>query len=266
MSEPMRLFVGSYPEFYDRLLVPVLFAPYARTLAARLSGMTVGNVLEIAAGTGVVTRALVHTLPEAVSITATDLNLPMLDRARSHTGMERVHWQRADAMALPFEEHEFDCVICQFGVMFFADKRAAFRETLRVLKHEGRFLFIVWDQEEEVGIRSVAAEVVGRLLSRDPASLLPPPYFDLAAARADLEAAGFGAVFIEKLPERSRAKSPREAAIANCHGGILRTHIEQHAPGRLEAITTAVADALAERFGVGLVDAPMQAILFTASR
>jgi SAM-dependent methyltransferase len=93
--------------------------------------MTVGNVLEIAAGTGVVTRALVHTLPEAVNITATDLNPPMLDRARSHAGMG-VHWQQADALALPFGEQEFDCVICQFGVMFFADKRAAFRETFRV--------------------------------------------------------------------------------------------------------------------------------------
>lgn len=266
MSGPIRLFVGSYPEFYDRLLVPVLFAPYARILAERLRGMTVGNVLEIAAGTGVVTRALVHTLPEAVNITATDLNPPMLDRARSHAGMDRVHWQQADALALPFGEHEFDCAICQFGVMFFADKRAAFRETFRVLKQGGRFLFIVWDREEEVGIRSVAAEVMGRLLSRDPASLLPPPYFDLTAARADLEAAGFGAVSIEKLPERSRAKSPQEAAIANCHGGILRTHIEQHAPGRLEEITNAVADALAEKFGAGPIDAPMQAILFTASR
>ena len=134
MSGPIRLFVGSYPEFYDRLLVPVLFAPYARILAERLRGMTVGNVLEIAAGTGVVTRALVHTLPEAVSITATDLNPPMLDRARSHAGMARVHWQQANALALPFGEHEFDCAICQFGVMFFADKRAAFRETFRVLK------------------------------------------------------------------------------------------------------------------------------------
>jgi hypothetical protein len=134
------------------------------------------------------------------------------------------------------------------------------------LKQGGRFLFIVWDREEEVGIRSVAAEVIGRLLSRDSGSLLPPPYFDLPAARADLEAAGFGAVSIEKLPERSRAKSPQEAAIANCHGRILRTHIEQHAPGRLEEITNAVGDALAEKFGAGPIDAPMQAILFTASR
>jgi len=211
MSGAIRLFVGSYPEFYDRLLVPVLFAPYARILAERLRGMTVGNVLEIAAGTGVVTRALVHTLPEAVNITATDLNPPMLDRARSHSGMDRVHWQQADALALPFREDEFDCVICQFGVMFFADKRAAFHETFRVLKQGGRFLFIVWDREEEIGIRSVAAEVIGCLLSRDPASLLPPPYFDLTTARADLAAAGFGAVSIEKLPERSRAKSPQEA-------------------------------------------------------
>ena len=96
---------------------------------------------------------------------------------------------------------------------------------------------------------------MGRLLSCDPASLLPPPYFDLTAARADLEAAGFGAVSIEKLPERSRAKSPQEAAIANCHGGILRTHTERHAPGRLEEITNAVADALAEKFGAGPIDA-----------
>ena len=99
-----------------------------------------------------------------------------------------------------------------------------------------------------------------------PADIFPPPYFDLTAARADLEVAGFGAVSIEKLPERSRAKSPQEAAIANCHGGILRTHIEQHAPGRPEEITNAVADALAEKFGAGPIDAPMQAILFTASR
>ena len=190
----------------------------------------------------------------------------MLDLARSHAGMDRVHWQQADALALPFGEHEFDCAICQFGVMFFADKRTAFHETFRVLKQGGRFLFIVWDRGEENGIRFVAAEVVGRLLSRDPASLLPPPYFDLTAARDDLEAAGFGAVSIEKLPERSRAKSPHEAAIANCHGGILRTHIEQHASGRLEEITNAVADALEAKFGAGPIDAPMQAILFTASR
>src|SRR5262249_50779264 len=108
MSGPIRLFVGSYPELYDRLLVPVLFAPYARILAERLRGMTVGNVLEGAAGRGVVPRALVTTPREAVTTTPTDPTPPMLDRARSHAGMDRVHWQQADALALPFGEQEFD--------------------------------------------------------------------------------------------------------------------------------------------------------------
>ena len=120
-----------------------------------------------------VTRALVHTLPEAVNITATDLNPPMLDRARSHAGMD-VHWQQPNALPLPFGEDEFDCAICQFGVMFFADKRAAFRETFRVLKQGGRFLFIVWGIEKRRSAsdtsqpRSWGAWALSRKPGREP--------------------------------------------------------------------------------------------------
>ena len=94
MSDATRAFFGSWPEFYDRLMVPVFFEPYARRLAERLKGMTSGHVLEIAAGTGVVTRELMRTLPDSVTITATDLSQPMLDRAQSHSGSERVRWQQ----------------------------------------------------------------------------------------------------------------------------------------------------------------------------
>src|SRR6266481_2633463 len=149
MSDATRAYRGSWPKFYDRLLVPVLFEPYARLLAGRLQGMTSGNVLEIAAGTGVVTRELIRTLPEAVGITATDLNQPMLDRAQSYAGAKRVRWQQADALALPFGDSSFECIVCHFGVMFFADKQAAFREALRVLKPDGPFLFSLWDGREE---------------------------------------------------------------------------------------------------------------------
>ena len=117
MSDATRAYLGSWPEFYDRLLVPVLFEPYARLLAGRLRGMTSGNVLEIAAGTGVVTRELIRTLPEAVGITATDLNQPMLDRAQSYAGAERVRWQQADALALPFGDGSFESIVCQFDVI-----------------------------------------------------------------------------------------------------------------------------------------------------
>jgi SAM-dependent methyltransferase len=244
----------------------VLFEPYARLLADRLKALTSGNVLELAAGTGVVTRALVRTLPEKVNITATDLNQPMLDRAQTHAGMGRIRWQTANALTLPFDEGTFDCIVCQFGVMFFSDKQIAFRETLRVLKPGGRFLFIVWDRREEVALQYTASEVVGRVLSRDPASLIPPAYHDTELVCSDLAAAGFDSVTVGKLPERSRTRSPKEAATSMCHGSIIRTHIETHAPDRLDEITDAVADALSERFGPGSIDAPMQAILFTSVR
>jgi SAM-dependent methyltransferase len=132
MSEMNRSFAGSMPELYDRILVPVMFEPFAQDLAERSRGVTSGHILEIAAGTGVVTRALTRVLPAEVAITATDVNPAMLKRAQSHSGLERVRWREADAVALPFGDRLFDCVLCQFGVMFFPDKRAAFREVLRV--------------------------------------------------------------------------------------------------------------------------------------
>jgi SAM-dependent methyltransferase len=266
MSDAARAYVGSWPEFYDRLMVPVFFEPYARRLAEQIKSMRPGNILEIAAGTGVVTRALLRTLPETVGITATDLNQPMLDRAQSRPGMERVCWQQADALGLPFGDRTFDCVVCPFGVMFFPSKRAAFREAYRVLKPGGGFVFSVWDRREEIAIQYTASEIVGRSLSLDPASLLAPPYYDAEIVRSDLAAAGFASVDVEKLQERSRTSSSKDAAIATCHGGVLRTHIESHAPECLEEITDAVADALTKRFGAGPIDAPMHAILFTALR
>ena len=116
MSDATRhFFFSSWPEFYDRLMVPVFFEPYACRLAECLKGMTSGDVLEIAAGTGVVTRELIKTLPDSVAITATDLSQPMLDRAQSHPGSERVRWQQADALALPFEDSSFDVTCASSG-------------------------------------------------------------------------------------------------------------------------------------------------------
>src|SRR2546423_3340642 len=174
MSDMDRSFSGSMPEFYDRILVPVMFEPFAQDLAERLAGMKSGHVLEIAAGTGVVTRALARVLPVEVAITATDLNPAMLDQAKSHAGIQRVEWQEADALALPFGDRLFDCVVCQFGVMFFPDKQAGFREALRVLRPGGRFLFSVWGNREG-SVLEVATKVVGEFLRRDPVSLVSPP-------------------------------------------------------------------------------------------
>ncbi len=262
MSDMNRSFSGSMPELYDRFLVPLQFEPFARDLAERLGKLTSGQLLELAAGTGVVTRALVRTLPGSVDIIATDLNPAMLEQAKTYAGLERVVWREADAMALPFPDKAFDYVVCQFGVMFFPDKPAGFREARRVLRPGGQFLFNVWGDKRGTA-RLLAEEVVGEKLSRDPASLVAPEYNNIETVSAHLTAAGFASVRAEKVSKKAFSASAREAAIANCHGGLLRAQIDKFAPDRLDEITGAVEAALAARFGDGPVDAPIHAILFT---
>src|SRR5713226_2113167 len=103
-----KVFAGSIPKVYETHLVPLLFAPYAADLVNRLASRSLTDVLEIAAGTGVVTRALASVLPERVSIVATDLNQSRLDQA-SELGTKRpVEWRQADGMQLPFPDGTFD--------------------------------------------------------------------------------------------------------------------------------------------------------------
>src|SRR5262249_49704927 len=149
MKDTDKLFIGSMPALYDRHLGPFLFAPYARDVAARAAALAPRRLLETAAGTGIVTRALAQALPETTTITATDLNQAMVDYAAAQTRAPNLTWGQADALALPFADGSFDAVVCQFGVMFFPDKRAGFREALRVLRPGGHFLFSVWDRIEE---------------------------------------------------------------------------------------------------------------------
>jgi ubiquinone/menaquinone biosynthesis C-methylase UbiE len=268
MAQTDSMFAGSIPELYSRYLEPLLMQPYAAELAARLTGLASGRLLEIAAGTGVVTRALARTLPEAVRITATDLNQPMLDFAATRPGTARVEWRQADALALPFEDGAFDAVVCQFGAMFFPDKQAAFREVRRVLKPDGRFLFDVWDRIEENEIAdTLTAAVVARFHDEGLRFLARTPhgYHDTGAIRQDLARAGFGSVEIETVPRESRAASARDAAVGLCQGTPLRFEIETRAPGGLDAATDAAAEAIAARFGRGSLAAKMQAHVIAAA-
>ena len=149
MEDLAKLYSGSVPALYDRYRGPVFFEPYARDLAERLQDIARGSVLEIAAGTGIVTRLVAGLLPAEVTIIASDISPEMLDFAARQSGVDRVVWRQADALALPFADLAFDAVLCQFGVMFFQDKVAGYREAFRVLKPGSRFIFSVWDRIEQ---------------------------------------------------------------------------------------------------------------------
>jgi ubiquinone/menaquinone biosynthesis C-methylase UbiE len=144
MSESDKVFAGSVPENYDRYLVPLVFESFAQATAQRIAALAPSAVLETAAGTGAVTRALTPRLSPDASYVVTDLNQPMLDyAARRQLADSRITWRKADAQALPFEDATFDLVCCQFGVMFFPDRQLGYREAKRVLKPDGCFLFNV---------------------------------------------------------------------------------------------------------------------------
>jgi len=261
------LYAGPIPEIYERYLVPMIFEPYAKDLARRAAALGARRVLETAAGTGAVTRALASSLPPDATLTATDLNPSMIERAQA-TGMQRtVSWQAADAQALPFADGEFDLAVCQFGAMFFPDKVRAFAQARRVLRPGGWFIFSVWDRIEENDFAESVTQTLATLMPDDPPRFLartPHGHADAAALRRDLAAAGFSVVAVETLSARSHAPSASEPAIGFCQGTPLRNEIEAHACPGLDAATQACATAIAERFGDGPVSGKIQAIVVSA--
>jgi ubiquinone/menaquinone biosynthesis C-methylase UbiE len=269
MLEADKLFAGSIPENYDRYMVPLIFEPFAADLAQRAASLSPNAVLEIAAGTGVVTRALAPKLSRSASYIVTDLNQPMLDYAASRQAADsRIAWRQADALALPFEDAAFDLVCCQFGAMFFPDRSAAYRETRRVLKPAGHFLFNVWDRIEENIFADDVTKALAEIFPDDPPRFMartPHGYHDTVLIRRELEDAGFSSIAIETRAEQSRASSARIPAVAYCQGTVLRNEIEARDPGKLEAATDYAASAIAERHGSGEVAAKIQAHIIMAA-
>ncbi len=268
MTSTDKVFAGSIPEIYDRYLVPLIFEPYAIDLARRLLSADPMQVLETAAGTGVLTRAIASHLPADAQITATDLNQPMLDRAKARQpNADQVTWKQTDAQSLPFADQSFDAVACQFGAMFFPDKVRAYKEARRVLKPSGHFLFNIWDRISENEFADVATEALASFFPDDPPCFLartPHGHHDVERIRADLESAGFLAISIETVTHKSMAPSPRDPAIAYCQGTPLRNEIEARDASRLQEATDYAAEAIARRFGRGAVQGRIQAIVITA--
>jgi ubiquinone/menaquinone biosynthesis C-methylase UbiE len=265
-----KVFAGSIPEIYDRYLVPLIFDSYALDLAERVAITEPRDVLETAAGSGVLTRAIASRLPAYARIVATDLNQPMLDHARARQSHDaRIEWKQADALALPFEDHSFDVVACQFGAMFFPDKVQGYKEARRVLRPGGHFLFNVWDQISENEFADIVTEALAVLFPLDPPRFMartPHGYHDVERIRAELNAAGFADISLDAVGHRSKASSPLDPAIAYCQGTPLRNEIEARDASRLEDATKQAAEALAHRFGGGAIEGRIRAFVITSTR
>lgn len=267
MKEDNARFAGSIPAAYDRYLGHVLFQPYAEDLAARLQVKENGSVLELACGTGIVTRELRNRLPATAKLIATDLNEPMFQFAAAKFAKdEAVEWQQADACSLPFGDGMFDAVVCQFGIMFVPDKTLAAREAHRVLKPGGLFLFNVWDALKHNDLGRIAHETITSHFEKDPPAFyqIPFGYHDQDEIKRVLEEAGFRDIRIDVVEKVSGASGAEDAATGLVQGNPVSVAIAERDPALLPVITNAIADVLKKRFGDTEVRAPMRAIVVQA--
>ena len=263
-----KVFAGSIPELYDTYLVPLIFQTYADDLAARVAALGPMSVLETAAGSGVVPRALIqHLRPEARYVVS-DLSQPMLDHAAKRQPADaRIEWRQADALELPFEDDSFDVVLCQYGAMFFPDRAKGYAEARRVLKNGGRYFVTVWDKIENNEFAAVVTDAAATVFPDNPPRFLartPYGYFDHDQIRADLNQAGFPEASILRKEATSRAPSAQQVAVAFCQGTPLRGEIEARDPGSLQHVTEVATAALEARYGKGPVAAKICAHLVTA--
>lgn len=264
MTEPGPPFRHSTPELYDRYMGPLLFEPYATVLAERAVLLQPECILETAAGTGILTRALHQAAPQA-QIVATDLNPVMLGVAAQNLRSPRVSFQAVDAQELPFDDESFDLVVCQFGVMFFPDKVRAHEEARRVLRSTGHYLLVSFDRLERNAVANAAGNAVAALFPDDPPDYMergPFSYSDPARIAHDLQAGGFTHIELETVTLTSRI-SARDAAHGLVLGSPFRSEIERRDSSALDRALAAVAAALAPW---DRNDAPMSAHVITATK
>lgn len=268
MAEADTKFTGPVPDIYDRFMVPMLFEPYAVDMAARVAAVKPTHVLETAAGSGVVTRALAPLLPDDAHYVVSDLNPPMLDRARlRQPADERIEWATADALSLPFPDSSFDVVCCQFGVMFFPDRPKGYAEALRVLRPGAPFIFSVWGGLADNDIPGTVWKAVLAHYPVNPPDFfarVPHGYFDEAQIRADLAAGGFSDIEIDVVRKESHAGSARDAAVALCQGTPIRMEIAAREPDGVTVVTDLAEAALVKRFGKGPITGKSLALVVTA--
>lgn len=259
MKKIYSAFTGTIPENYERHFVPILFSQYAKKLADLVSYVG-GDVLELACGTGILTRELAPKITSGRYV-ASDFNPAMLEIAKTKAIAANLDFEIADASELPFEDRRFSTIVCQFGVMFFPDKAKAYAEVARVLKPGGTYVFSVWDSLAHNHFARTIHEGIGALYPEDPPQFMQLPfgYFDLGTIMEDLRKAGFENISIKETPLTSHAASPREVALGFGMGGPLANEVSTRGTLSIEAVIDALEVVVKAAYGDGPCAAPMQA-------
>ncbi len=251
---------------YDEFLGPMFFEPYAIEVAARIDPSSVSLVLEIAAGTGRVTRHIRKRIPASANLIASDISEDMLAVAKRKLEGLEIDWRNIDAQQLPFSDNSIDLVVCCFGYMFVPDKPKAFAEVLRVLKPGGMFLFTTWDKLEN----NAASYITRSAAKKYFEGPFPESYNqatsmnDEALIRPLLKHAGFSKISIEKVQKHSVCTTAREAATVLVQSGPFFHEIKKRNSAWIDEMVVTVEKELSEKFGVAPMIAPISAVISQA--
>jgi len=266
ISSPAVVFSGSIAHHYEDFLGPMFFEPYAIEVSKRIKPSAVRIALELACGTGRVTRHLRNVVPSNAKLIASDISPEMLAVAKNKLSSLTIEWKIIDAQELPFDDNSIDLVVCCFGYMFIPDKAKAYAEAYRVLSQGGMLLFATWDKLEHN-----AASYVHRMVAKKYLTEPLPETYNLPVSMSDdqeirkgLQQAGFSKIIVDRVDKISESQSAKEAANGLAQGGSIYNEIMKRNPAWIEEIKETVEKELAEKFGASPMRAPMRALITQA--
>lgn len=254
-------FSGNIPGNYDAHLGPLFFEPFAAKLSERVAALAPNDVLELACGTGRLTKHMARRTAPGTRIVATDINPAMLAFGKAAVDHPAVSWHTVDAVHLPYPDATFDVVVAQFGVMFYSDRLEAYREALRVLRPGGRLLFTCWNSLENNPAAAITQAVVKKFFPVDPPAFYSVPfaYHESMLIKEEVLTAGFPRVQMELLGLEGTARTAADAAIGLLEGSPIHTAIVQRGAELLPAMRNELEQRLAERFGMQHLRVPLSA-------
>jgi ubiquinone/menaquinone biosynthesis C-methylase UbiE len=225
MSDAGQL-TSTAAEVYDEFFLPALFAAWAPRVVEAADLQPGMRVVDVACGTGVLALEAAKATAPGGTVVGVDLNAGMLAVARRKA--PELQWEQAPAEALPFESETFDAALSQFGLMFFAEQRAAISEMWRVLRPGGRLAVAVWDALDNTPGYSAVTALLARLFGQDVASLLKTPYAlgDSDALCALFEVSGVLGARVRRLHGEAKFPSIRSWMHTDVRGWTLADKLD----------------------------------------